>query len=137
MGFDIDFGSFQEGLEKLMNPEPIAKRMIQAATPVVKKQLIHEAETSMGMWGKDYSTGEMIGSIRAGRIIKNAFGLFRRVGPTGVNSRGWRNMEIAAYHNYGTSRQSGSMFIEAAVAQSEAEAIDAMDETFWREVDLF
>jgi len=123
--FEFDMSEFETMLSKLADPEPIARKMIEAATPGVKAALEANAPVD---------AGDLKKSIRAGSILKRNDGLFRAVRPTGVDKKGVRNMDKAAYHNYGTSKQKGSGFIEASASAAKPGALQIMQEVFDKEV---
>lgn len=112
-------------LRKLDDPEEIGRKMIEAATPDVKEALVSRAPVE---------SGSMKRSIKASPIMRRNGGLFRTIRPTGVDSKGVRNMEKAAYHNYGTNKQPGSGFIEAAASAARGQAEKTMQEVLNKEV---
>lgn len=123
--FEFGMGEFEIMLSHLADPEPIAKKMLEAATPMVKEALV-------GNTPED--TGDLKKSIRVTPVLKRNDGWFRAIRPTGINSRGERNMDVAAWKNYGTSKMPPEYFIEGAVHKVKEKALDIMEETFYKEV---
>lgn len=119
--FEFDFSGVEAMMTKLDNVDGIAKAMIEAATPVVAGAL----QSSLPR-----DTGQMAGSVTPSGVLRRNDGYFRTIRPTGVNDRGIRNMEVAAWQNYGTMFTPPRNFIQAAVASSSASAIAIMQETF-------
>lgn len=123
--FDFDASDFYEMLNRLADPEAIAKKMIEAATPTAKAALTNNTPED---------TGELKKSIRASKIMKRNGGLFRVIRPTGVNNRGDRNADVAAWKNYGTSKMRPEYFIEGAASSCSEEVFWIMNDTFYKEV---
>ena len=127
MGLDMDFSELEKLVSKLANPDPIARKMIQTTTNPLKRALKARAPTE---------SGEMKKSIRPSPIKNRGNGYFRIVRPTGKNSRGFRNMEIAAYYEFGnrSRRQPPRPFIASAVQETKSECLQIMQDVFDSEV---
>ena len=123
--FEFDMSEFEIMLSKLADPEPIARKMIEAATPMVKEALVSNTPED---------TGDLKKSIRASAILKRNDGLFRAIRPTGTNRNGMRNMDVMAWKNYGTRKMAAEYFIEGAAHKVGEKALDIMEETFYKEV---
>ena len=128
--FEIPDG-FLKQLGRLADVEKYAPQMLKAAAPIVV------ASTMRALSGVTSSaaTGEMTASVKAGRIVHNKYGWFMRVNPSGKDINGTRNMEKAAYLEYGTSKQNARPWLNNATNGAMTQALDAMREAFRKAVD--
>lgn len=115
-------------LEKLGDTDEIAEKMIDAGIPIVEKEVVRRADAHR-------RTGAMSGSIKPTKPKRTTGGHFAVVRPTGRDGRGTRNMEKAAYMEYGTSHQPSTPVITPAVAATENSVIEAMQDVFNKEVE--
>lgn len=120
------FNLFEEELKKYENPDEIAAKAVDAATPVLAgtvKDLI-KATTSAD------STGELAESIKPTEARMNGYGCFAAVRPVGTDSKGVRNAEKMGYKEYGTSKQPAKPVLKKAVKKSEKECLEIMQKAF-------
>lgn len=133
---------FIKQLGRLADVEKYAPEMLKAATPIVVRTTQSALKTAAG---KD-PTGLMVESVKATKIVHNKNGWFVRVGPSGIDTDyetldgvkqrtvPIRNMEKAAYLEYGTSKQSAKPWANRATNDAAEQAMSAMREAFEREV---
>lgn len=127
--FDFEIpADFIKQLGKLADVERIAPQMIDEAIPILLEKV--KAETA-----PHKKTGDMYKSIKATKAKKTkSGGYFASVHPTGVDSKGVRNMEKMAYLEYGTKKQSATPVLTKALKDSENAVMKKMQEVFEREV---
>jgi len=126
--FQFDFEEqFEKQIAKLDNFDEIAPRIINASIPVLKKNVITECQ-------KHRDTGAMVNSIKETKSKKGKNGWFAMVRPTGVDSKGVRNMEKLAHAEYGTSKQSPTPILSKAVSKSEKSIAEIMQNIYNEEV---
>lgn len=121
---------FIEELKQLENLEEIAPKMIDEATPIVKKNMkkyIHEAAN------RGYATGTLENAVNATKAKVNNYGYFAAVLVRGKDEKGVRNAEKLAYLEYGTGKQTAHPIMEKVVNDSEDDVIKKMQEVFDRE----
>lgn len=119
---------FIKTLGKLSDVDALAPKMIDEATPILQSSV-------KSTLSRHKQTGEMISSIKRTRAKKKKNGGYiGTVRPTGTDAKGVRNMEKAAYLEYGTSKQAASPWIDAALGDCESAVLDSMKKTFEREV---
>lgn len=132
---------FDEGLtrqlEKLSNfDEEIAPRVLNESVPILESYVKKEA-------AKHKRTGSMVNSIKKTKAIKNKYGWFVTVRPTGMSTELMgedgvvrprkepvRNMEVMAHLEYGTSEQDPIPILTKALKDAESEAAEKMQEIF-------
>lgn len=140
--FEIPKG-FLEQLGRLADVEIYAPKMLEEAAPI----LVRTTKASLRSVTMGQSSGQMVDSVRTSRISHNKFGWYLVVRPTGVDKnykiksgeertrrKPLRNMEKAAYLQYGTSKQAPRPWAEKAMNDAKAEVLDKMQEVFEREV---
>lgn len=118
---------FMEELSDL-DIDRIAPVMLEEAVPILEKEVRQAA-------GRHKDSGAMAESIKATKAGKNSYGHYICVRPTGVDSKGVRNMEKMAYLEYGTSTQEATPVLSPAVRKAEEPVINKLQEVFDREVD--
>lgn len=142
-----------EGIDDLMKDlgeleiDRIAPKMLEEASPLL------EREVKAALFSHQ-DTGEMYRSIKSTGAMRNKYGYYLCVRPTGTSSgKKWknsrtkggkragktekvRNMDKAAYLEFGTSRQPARPVFSNAARKAEAPVLDKMQEVFNREVDL-
>lgn len=123
MGFD----DFAKELEGLGDVDKYAPEILTAAAPVLEKELSSQVRKEAN---RGYATGELAGSIKAGKPSQNKYGYYVSVSATGKDRKGVRNNEKLAYLNYGTSRQSARPVIAQAISKSEKEVLETMQKKF-------
>lgn len=126
-GFSIP-PDFLRTLGKLEDVDRIAPKMINEATPLlensVKSNLIAHKQS-----------GEMVASIKKTKASKKKDGGYKAtVRPTGKDKNGIRNMEKAAYLEFGTSKQRATPWVNSSINDCDSEVLDSMRKTFEREV---
>lgn len=117
---------FLRQLGRLADVEKYAPQMLEAAIPV----LVRSVKASLKLSAYRDPTGQTVASIKASRIIHNKYGWFLTVRPTGYDNKGVRNMEKAAYLEYGTSKQPARPWADRASNNAKEEALDAMQKAF-------
>jgi len=127
--FDFNIPTdFLKQLGKLEDVDRVAPQMIDEAVPILLENVKQEV-------AKHKLTGDMHKSIKkskAGKTKKG--GYFASVHPSGVDSKGVRNMEKLVYAEYGTSKQSPTPMLTKAIKDSESAVLKKMQEVFEREV---
>jgi len=101
--------------------------MIDEAMPILEKNLKSELAGHK-------RTSDMLDSVKKTKAGKNKYGYFAVVRPTGVDSKGVRNMEKLAWLEYGSSKQPARPILTKAIKDSEPAVLDKMQEVFEREV---
>lgn len=105
----------------------IAPLMLEAATPTLENAVQKHAAVH-------HVSGDMQSSMKASKPKKTGDGHSVAVRPTGTDRHGVRNVDKAAYVEFGTSKQKASPFLSPAVNESEEEVCRVMQEVFEREV---
>lgn len=120
---------FIDQLNKMGNTEEWIPKVLKAAAPILTLSLKNRAKIS-----QQSEPGDMIESIKPSKIIKNDYGHFLVVRPTGKDKEGKRNMDKFAYMEFGTSKQESRPMIVEAINDVKDEMIEAMAERFNAEV---
>lgn len=130
--FEMDgFDEMMQDLELLADLDEVANQMIDAASPIVARNMKKNIETAAN---RGYATGELAASVRATKAKQNNYGHFAAVGVTGTDSKGMRNAEKMAYLEYGTSKgQDAHPIMAKTLHQSEEEVVETMQQVFNRE----
>ncbi len=124
-------------LEKLANfDEEIAPRVLNESVPILESYVKKEA-------AKHKRTGILVNSIKKTKAIKNKYGWFVSVRPTGMSKEVMgedgvvrprkepvRNMEVMAHLEYGTSEQEPIPILTKALKDAESEVAEKMQEIF-------
>ena len=116
-----------KGLSQL-DVDKIAPIMLDEAAPILEKAV--KKRTAVH---KD--TGALQASIKPTKSKRTGDGYSITVRPTGKDEKGVRNMEKAAYLEYGTSKQAARPFIGETVRAVEPKVLNKMQEVFEREVE--
>lgn len=124
--FQID-PEFTKQLERLANFDKIAPKVLDGAVPILERHV--KSETA-----KHKRTGDMVDSVKKTRAIKNKYGWFVTVRPTGVDRNGVRNMEKMAHAEYGTSKQPPTPILTKAINDATPEVTEKMQEIYNEEV---
>ena len=119
--------SLTRQLDRLGMIDDVAPKMINAATPIVKDEIVRRS-------GSHKRTGAMSGSIKPTEPKRKGSGHSAVVRPTGRDGKGVRNMEKMAYLEYGTSHQPSTPVITPAIEATEDQVIDTMTEVFEEEL---
>lgn len=123
-----------KGIEDLMKDlsdmkvERIAPKMLEEAVPILEEKVKDRAATHQ-------VSGDMHLSIKPTKPKRGRDGYSITVRPTGTDKKGIRNMEKAAYLEYGTSKQKATPVISPAIREAEEPVCDKMQEVFDREVE--
>ena len=125
------FDELEKLLKKLDEPEKMAIKAVDAASPVLVRALqgaINSA-TSGG-------TGALAGSISATSARQNELGVFSAVRPTGTDANGVRNGAKLAYLEYGVKshNQPPRPVRASAVAAAEGECLKIIENVIQQEV---
>ena len=127
--FDFEIPTaFIRQLGKLEDVDRVAPIMINEAMPILERNLRTELS-------RHKKTSDMLDSVKktkAGKV--KGGGYFATVRPTGLDSKGVRNMEKLAWLEYGTSKQTPTPILTKAIKDSDSEVLDKMQEVFEREV---
>lgn len=128
-----------DGIDELINElnkasklDEVAPKMIEVALPILEKSL---KETVQKEVNRGYATGELVSSIRKSESMRNQYGYFGIVRPTGKDKKGVRNMEKLAYLHYGTVKQTARPVVNKAVFHVEEKIIEKMQEVYNKAVD--
>lgn len=116
---------FLKQLGRLADVEKYAPQMLEAAVPI----LVRSVKASLTLSAYKNPTGKMVASVKASRLFHNNNGFWMTVRPTGVD-QGVRNMEKAAYLEYGTSKQPARPWADRASNNAKEEVLDAMQKAF-------
>lgn len=116
-------------LNKASDIDRIAPVMIEEALPILEDSL---KETVQQEVNRGYATGELVSSIKKSRSLRNQYGYFGVVRPTGKDKKGVRNMEKLAYLHYGTTKQTARPVVNKAVFHAEQKVVEKMQEVFNR-----
>lgn len=128
MGFEtLGFDDLAEELERLGKIDRCASEMLNAAAPILEKDL-KEAVRKEADSG--YATGALVSSIKANKPSQNKYGHYVSVTARGKDKKGVRNNEKLAYLNYGTQKQAARPVIAMAVQNAEDECLEAMQRKF-------
>lgn len=125
-----------EELERSADLSEVAPKMIDAATPILVKNLKKNIQSAAS---RGYATGALAESVHATKARMNQYGYFSAVGPTGTDKSGVRNGEKLAYLEYGTSRngkqhQPPRPVMARTMNESEEAVVERMQEVFNAEV---
>lgn len=126
--FQFDFeDELAKQMTQLDNFDEIAEKVINASVPTLKKNVISECQ-------KHRRTSAMVDSVKETKTKKGKNGWFVVVRPTGTDAKGVRNMEKLAHAEYGTSKQSPTPILSAAISKSEQPIAKIMQEIYNKEV---
>lgn len=128
------FNELEKMLKKLEQPEKMAIKAVDAASPVLVKAMQSSIEAATGSSGR--SRGTLAGSISATSARQNEMGVFSAVRPTGTDSKGVRNGAKLAYLEYGVkSHNQPPRPVRAnAVAMAENECLRIIQDIIEQEV---
>lgn len=126
------FDELEKVLKKLEQPEKIAIKAVDAASPVLVRAMKGAIESATS----DSSSGSLAASIEATSARQNELGVFSAVRPTGTDSKGVRNGAKLAYLEYGVKshNQPPRPVREAAVAAAEGECLRIIQNVVEEEV---
>lgn len=126
------FDELEKMLKRLGEPEKMAVKAVDAASPVLVRALKGAIESATS----SKSTGSLAASIEATSARQNELGVFSAVRPTGTDSKGVRNGAKLAYLEYGVRShgQPPRPVRAAAVAAAESECLRIAQETIEAEV---
>ena len=136
----IGFSEVDKMFNKLMHPETMAVRAVDAAVPVIEKNMkarIKSVANRVDGKGRPYSTGELAASVSATDARENAYGVFSAVRPIGEDAKGMRNVEKMAYLEYGVAShgQEPRPIRQKVINESEGECLKIMKDVIYSEVD--
>jgi len=109
-----------------LDADRIAPLMLEEAVPILEKSVKKHAALHR-------DTGALQKSIKPTKTKRGKDGYSITVRPTGTDEKGVRNMEKAAYLEFGTSKQRASPILSPAVRESEEAVCQKMQEVFDRE----
>jgi HK97 gp10 family phage protein len=119
---------FLKQLGKMSDIDRLAPQMIDEAIPILEKHVKREVS-------KHRQTGDLERSIKVSKAKKTKNGGYiASVHPSGVDSKGVRNMEKMVYLEYGTSKQPPRPTLTKALNDAETPVYAKMQEVFNREV---
>lgn len=118
---------FIDKLEKMENYEELATKILTSSQVILARNLKERLK-------KNKNTGTLQTSIKPTKVLKNKYGFYVTIRPTGSDSKGVRNMDKLAYLEFGTKKQSPNFPITLAKKDSELEVAEAMQKTYEREV---
>lgn len=128
MSFEtLGFDDLAKELEELGDLEDVAPAMLEAAAPILEKELRGKVKQEAS---KGYATGDLARSIKANKPGENHLGHYVSVTAKGKDRKGTRNNEKLAYLHYGTSSQEARPVITKAVKDAEKACLEAMQEKF-------
>lgn len=123
---------FMKALNEIGNSaEEIAKKAVNEAAPKLEAAMSKNIASSAN---RGYATGELAGSVKAGKAKTNNYGVYAAVTIRGTDSKGVRNGEKAAYLEYGTGKQAAHPFMAKSVREAEPSCQQVMEQVFEQEV---
>lgn len=128
--FSFDFpNDLMQQLRRAGNVDELAKKMINAAIPTLERNVKKECAAHR-------RTGDMVNSVKPTKVAKykNGGGYYAVVRPTGKDKNGVRNMEKMAHVEYGTSHQVATPILSKAIAESESDVSQIMQDVYNAEV---
>lgn len=128
------FNELEKMLRKLEQPEKMAIKAVDAASPVLVRALQNSINAATGSSGR--SKGTLAGSIEATSARQNELGVFSAVRPTGTDAKGVRNGAKLAYLEYGVKshNQPPRPVRSAAVAIAEGQCLSIIQDIIEQEV---
>lgn len=139
----------KELFDKLEKPVEMAKKAVNAASPILEEALKVEIHAAVS----EDATGELEGSIKAREAEENDLGVFAVVRPEGTDSKGVDNDQKLAWLEHGIWKDSrstrggedrsggkpqhlrGQNIRGRAIKRAEAECISTMEQVINKEVD--
>lgn len=135
--FDFDIPKdLTKMLSRMEQYDEIAPSVLNAASPIVEKAVKRGYQ-------RHKRTGNLERSVKTKKPSKNSMGWMTVVRPTGksdsymgddgvirTRKEPVRNMEIAAYHEYGTRKMAASPVIGPAVQETRGEVEKKMQEIY-------
>ncbi len=119
---------FASALERLGRIHEIAPKMLEEAAPILEREVIRQATPH-------WVSGDMVKSIKRTKVRSGKTGGYSIcVRPTGKDRKGVRNMEKAAYLEFGKKGRPAVPIITTAVLNATPEVMEKMREVFNREV---
>lgn len=119
---------FLSQLGRLAEVEKAAPKMLDAASPILQRAV---KDTLSG----HKQSGDMVNSIKKTKAKKKKNGGYvATVRPSGVDKNGVRNMEKAAYWEYGTSKLQPDPWVDKSLNDAESEVLQQMQQTFREEM---
>ena len=102
----------------------IGEKMLKSGEPVLLDSVKKHA-------GRHRKSGDMAASVKSTGVKKGADGAqYLVVRPTGRDHNGVRNMEKAAYLEFGTAKQNATPVISPAVKEAEGRILSNMEKAF-------
>ena len=117
---------FMSGLSQI-DIDRIAPKMLEEAAPILEDKIKKRA-------AKHKDTGAMMESIKPTKPVNKDNQYRITVRPTGKDKKGTRNMEKAAYLEFGTNKQPATPILSPAVREAEEPAAEKMQDVFNREM---
>lgn len=126
------FPELEKLIAKLTQPEKIAIKAVDAASPV----LVNAMKSSISGATSGRAHGDLVGSIEATSARQNEMGVFSAVRPTGTDGKGVRNGAKLAYLEYGVAshNQPPRPVRSAAVALAEGQCMSIIQSVIEQEV---
>lgn len=127
--FDIQgLNELAQQLDKLGRIDKIAPMMLKEAAPILEEEVVAQSS-------KHWVSGDMTNSIKpTGAIAGKNGGYYICVRPTGTDQKGVRNMEKAAYLEFGVRGRPATPIITTAVLNAEPAVLQKLQEVFIREM---
>ena len=120
----IELGLDFEQLAEM--PDTVLEDMLNSAADVVAK-----AQKDKGLAMNVRDTGDMLDSIRKGRVKRTEDGAVVYIAPRGSRAGRERNNQVIAFMNeYGTASQPPRPFIRDANEEAADEAVEAAEKVF-------
>ena len=128
------FDELEKLIRKLEQPEKMAIKAVDAASPVLVNAMKSAISSATGSSGR--SKGTLAGSISATSARQNEMGVFSAVRPTGEDEKGVRNGAKLAYLEYGVKshNQPPRPVRLNAVAMAEGECLKIIQNVIEQEV---
>ena len=122
---------FLKQLGRMADVEQYAPMMLEESAPI----LVKTTRAALASSASKDPTGQMVESIKASHVFHNKYGFYMTVRPTGKDKNGVRNMEKAAWLEYGTSKQPARPWAAKSQKDAEPAVLAKMQEVFEREME--
>jgi HK97 gp10 family phage protein len=118
-------------LSRLMEPEKITKKAVEAATPALVESTQKSIKSAAN---KGYATGKLAASVAATKPKRNKYGTYSIVRPVGYDKDGNSYYARGAYLEYGTKKNAPQPWRQKAVNDAESKCEELMEQAVADEV---
>lgn len=129
--FAIDVSSLQSLFSQHLELfDEVAPKMLEEAAPILEAEVVARSPVDTGMLKKHIKL-QKPKKTKTGAYISNV----TITGTRTISGKSYRNMEIAAWNEYGTSFRDPRPFLRPAIAAKNDAVVAKMQEVYNREVD--